>query len=156
MDRYTVISADCHAGADLLDYRPFLEARYHDAFDDWAASFVSPYGDLVQPDANRNWDSTRRMRELEADGVVDRDLREERGDADEREAGVLRQVAEVLHVAGRLARVDDGGGDEEAARVGVGDLEGLLDPVAGEPGREDAGGHAEAVHPLDELLGAEA
>ena len=70
MDRYTVISADCHAGADLLDYRPFLEARYHDAFDDWAASFVSPYGDLVQPDANRNWDSTRRMRELEADGVV--------------------------------------------------------------------------------------
>ncbi len=70
MDRYTVISADCHAGADLLDYRPFLEARYHDAFDEWAAAFVSPYGDLVQPDANRNWDSTRRMRELEADGVV--------------------------------------------------------------------------------------
>ena len=23
MDRYTVISADCHAGADLLDYRDF-------------------------------------------------------------------------------------------------------------------------------------
>jgi predicted TIM-barrel fold metal-dependent hydrolase len=70
VDRYTVISADCHAGADLLDYRPFLESRYHDAFDEWAASFVSPYGDLVQPDADRNWDSTRRMRELEADGVV--------------------------------------------------------------------------------------
>ena len=31
---------------------------------------MSPYGDLVQPDADRNWDSTRRMRELEADGVV--------------------------------------------------------------------------------------
>ena len=46
------------------------EARYHDAFDDWAAAFVSPYGDLVQPDADRNWDSNRRMRELEADGVV--------------------------------------------------------------------------------------
>jgi predicted TIM-barrel fold metal-dependent hydrolase len=70
MDRYTVISADCHAGADLLDYRPFLESKYHDAFDEWAATFVSPYGDLVQPDADRNWDSTRRMRELEADGVV--------------------------------------------------------------------------------------
>ena len=26
-ERYTVISADCHAGADLRDYRPFLEAR---------------------------------------------------------------------------------------------------------------------------------
>ena len=70
MDRYVVISADCHAGADLLDYRPYLEAKYRDAFDEWAANFVSPYGDLVRPDADRNWDSTRRMRELEADGVV--------------------------------------------------------------------------------------
>ena len=70
MDRYLVISADCHAGADLLDYRPYLESRYHAEFDEWAANFVSPYGDLVQPDADRNWDSTRRMRELEADGVV--------------------------------------------------------------------------------------
>ena len=70
VDRYIVISADCHAGADLLDYRPYLESRYHDDFDAWAASFVSPYGDLVRPDADRNWDSTRRMRELEADGVV--------------------------------------------------------------------------------------
>ena len=26
-ERYTVISADCHAGADLRDYRPFLEPR---------------------------------------------------------------------------------------------------------------------------------
>ena len=34
VDRYLVISADCHAGADLLDYRPYLESRYHDEFDD--------------------------------------------------------------------------------------------------------------------------
>ncbi len=70
MDRYTVISADCHAGADLRDYRAFLESRYHDVFDEWADSYVSPYGDLVRPDADRNWDSARRMRDLEADGVV--------------------------------------------------------------------------------------
>ncbi|MFA5885851.1 MAG: amidohydrolase family protein [Acidimicrobiia bacterium] len=68
--RYVVISADCHAGADLRDYRPFLEARHLDEFDAWADSYVSPYGDLVKPDADRNWDSTRRMRDLEADGVV--------------------------------------------------------------------------------------
>ncbi|GMU77482.1 MAG: hypothetical protein AMXMBFR46_02820 [Acidimicrobiia bacterium] len=68
--RYTVISADCHAGAALGDYRPFLEARWLDEYDAWAASYVSPYGDLVRPDADRNWDSTRRTRELEADGVV--------------------------------------------------------------------------------------
>jgi predicted TIM-barrel fold metal-dependent hydrolase len=70
MERYVVISADTHAGADLLDYRPYLESQYHDAFDRWAATFVSPYGDLVRPDADRNWDSARRMRELEADGIV--------------------------------------------------------------------------------------
>ncbi len=70
MDRYLVISADCHAGADLRDYKPFLEAKYHDDFDAWAESYINPFGDLVQPDANRSWDSTRRLRDLEADGVV--------------------------------------------------------------------------------------
>ncbi len=69
-DRYTVISADCHAGADLRDYKPFLESRHHGAFDDWADHYVSPFGDLAEPDADRNWDSDRRIRELEADGVV--------------------------------------------------------------------------------------
>jgi len=70
VERYTVISADCHAGADLRDYRPFLETRYHDAFDDWADNYVNPFGDLKKATAYRNWDSTRRMRELEDDGVV--------------------------------------------------------------------------------------
>ncbi len=70
MDRYIVISADCHAGADLRDYKPYLEARYHDDFDDWADHFVNPYGDLVKPDADRSWDSAKRVKELEDDGVV--------------------------------------------------------------------------------------
>lgn len=70
VDRYIVISADCHAGADLRDYKPFLEKKYHDAFDDWAAHYVNPFGDLEQPDANRSWDSSRRLRDLEADGIV--------------------------------------------------------------------------------------
>ena len=48
LDRYTVISADCHAGADLREYRPYLEAEYLDEFDDWADNYVSPFGDLVQ------------------------------------------------------------------------------------------------------------
>jgi len=70
MGNYVVISADTHAGADLLDYRPYLEARYHEAFDAWAATFVNPFTDLMRADADRNWNSTRRMAELEADGVV--------------------------------------------------------------------------------------
>ncbi|WJV49617.1 amidohydrolase family protein [Streptomyces flavofungini] len=69
-DRYTVISADCHAGADLLDYRPYLETRHHDAFDAWAATYVNPYEDLLADTADRNWNSERRLAELEADGIV--------------------------------------------------------------------------------------
>ena len=42
-DRYTIISSDCHAGADLLAYRPYLDPEYRDDFDDWAATFVNPY-----------------------------------------------------------------------------------------------------------------
>lgn len=70
MDRYTVISADCHAGADLLDYKPYLEKRYHDDFDAWAAGYVNPYEDLLADIADRNWNSGRRLAELTADGIV--------------------------------------------------------------------------------------
>ena len=70
MDRYTVISSDCHAGADLADYRPYLEARYHDEFDRWMASYDNPFRDLSAPDADRNWDSNVRQAALEADGIV--------------------------------------------------------------------------------------
>jgi predicted TIM-barrel fold metal-dependent hydrolase len=70
MDRYTIISADCHAGADLRDYRPFLESRYLDAFDAWADHYVNPFGDLKRPGAERSWDSALRLRELEEDGIV--------------------------------------------------------------------------------------
>lgn len=70
MHSYVVISADTHAGADLLDYRPYLESRFHDEFDAWAATFVNPFSDLLRKDADRNWDSARRMADLEADGVV--------------------------------------------------------------------------------------
>ena len=69
-DRYTVISSDCHAGADLLAYRDYLPAALHDDFDAWAPTFVNPFGDLDGPDADQNWDSTRRLRELAAEGIV--------------------------------------------------------------------------------------
>ncbi|WP_078893636.1 amidohydrolase family protein [Streptomyces sp. CT34] len=68
--RYTVISADCHAGADLLDYRPYLPSRYHEEFDAWAATYVNPHEDLLADTADRNWNSARRLAELEADGIV--------------------------------------------------------------------------------------
>ena len=38
MDRYLIISADGHAGADLLGYRPYLASRWHEEFDAWASN----------------------------------------------------------------------------------------------------------------------
>ncbi|MHB8671318.1 MAG: amidohydrolase family protein, partial [Acidimicrobiales bacterium] len=69
-ERYVIISADCHGGAELAEYRPYLERRHHDEFDAWAKTYAVPYEDLMGEDGNRNWDSERRLRELEADGIV--------------------------------------------------------------------------------------
>lgn len=69
-ERYLIISADCHGGGDLTDYRPYLDARYRDEFDAWAAAFENPYVDLTGVDGPRNWDSARRLKELEDDGIV--------------------------------------------------------------------------------------
>ena len=69
-DRYLVISSDGHAGADLLDYKPYLASRWHDEFDAWAQAYSNPFADLLQATAYRNWDSERRIAEQDADGVV--------------------------------------------------------------------------------------
>ena len=68
--RYVVISVDGHAGADLRDYKPYLESSLHDEFDAWADGYVNPFSDLVRPDANRNWDSGARQEAIEADGIA--------------------------------------------------------------------------------------
>ena len=70
MDRYTIVSADTHAGADVADYRPYLASAWHDEFDAWAASYVNPFADLLAPTAYRSWDSDRRVAEHETDGVT--------------------------------------------------------------------------------------
>lgn len=86
---HIVISADTHCGAALRDYKPYLERKYHDAFEEWAAHIereqeradalfagqgrstrnVGIDGDPVL-DADRNWNTERRLREQEADGVI--------------------------------------------------------------------------------------
>jgi predicted TIM-barrel fold metal-dependent hydrolase len=69
-DRYVIVSSDCHAGADLLDYREYLDPEYRDDFDQWAASYVSPFSDLTRPDADRNWNDAVRTDALDADGIA--------------------------------------------------------------------------------------
>jgi predicted TIM-barrel fold metal-dependent hydrolase len=70
IDRYVVISADTHAGADLRDYKAYLPARWHEEFDAWADSYSSPFDDLQIATAKRNWDSDFRLAELDADGIA--------------------------------------------------------------------------------------
>ena len=69
IDQYVVISSDTHAGADRLQYKDYLEAKWHDDFDVWAANYESPFDDLVDSTANQNWDSSLRMSILDADGI---------------------------------------------------------------------------------------
>jgi predicted TIM-barrel fold metal-dependent hydrolase len=85
-DHYVVISADNHCGGDLLDYEPYLPKRWHEEFHAWVATYKNPWEfmDPRFPDAKEdalllgtaswhsslNWDSPRRMRHLEGDGVA--------------------------------------------------------------------------------------
>jgi predicted TIM-barrel fold metal-dependent hydrolase len=82
-ERYAVISSDCHAGADLRDYKPFLAREWHDDFERWAAHFSDPWmqaeekiapGPIrmgaVSAGSSWNWESDTRMRALEEDGIV--------------------------------------------------------------------------------------
>lgn len=69
-ERYTIISADGHAGGDIQDYRPYLPATWHDEFDAWAASYVNPFADLLAATAYKNWDSDRRLAETSSDGIA--------------------------------------------------------------------------------------
>jgi hypothetical protein len=77
-----VISADGHAGADVLGYKPYLAAELHDEFNEWAASYSDPWGVIDQAtDADNrigpasfastvNWDSKKRLTLLEGQGIA--------------------------------------------------------------------------------------
>lgn len=69
-DRYILISSDCHAGGEISDYREYLPSKYHDDFDAWAASYVVEYEDLLGDLGERNWNSARRLADMESEGVV--------------------------------------------------------------------------------------
>jgi predicted TIM-barrel fold metal-dependent hydrolase len=69
-DHYVVISADCHGGGEIHEYRDYLASQYHDEFDAWVDSYDILFPDLLGDLGKRNWDSDRRMHDLEADGIV--------------------------------------------------------------------------------------
>src|SRR4051794_389496 len=67
---YAVISSDCHGGAQLLEYRDYLPSSLYDDFDVWARDYAIPFEDLRGPDADQNWSSERRLKEMDAEGVA--------------------------------------------------------------------------------------
>jgi len=69
-DRYTIITADSHAGGSHAQYREHLDPAYLEEFDAWRGKYRNPFKDLKDDRRQRNWDSERRWSELEADGVV--------------------------------------------------------------------------------------
>ena len=75
MDRMAIISVDGHVTAPRESFRDYVERQYLDAFDEWAAVLdrigVHNLGNL-QPDLGptSQWDSQRRVRDLEGQGVV--------------------------------------------------------------------------------------
>lgn len=93
MEGLLMISADCHAGALPDTYRHYLDPGYDDAYQRWlgdtemknrrkaehtgAAIYsdqaLEEFGEIEEVAAggvDGGWDSTRRLRELEADGTV--------------------------------------------------------------------------------------
>ena len=69
-DRYTIISADCHAGGNHAQYREYLDPAWVDEFDGWRGRYKNPFRDLQDDGRSRNWDDERRIREMDADGIV--------------------------------------------------------------------------------------
>jgi predicted TIM-barrel fold metal-dependent hydrolase len=68
--RYTLISADTHGGANHETYREYLDPKYRDEFDAWRDRYKNPFRDLHGKKRNQNWDDERRFEEQESDGVV--------------------------------------------------------------------------------------
>lgn len=69
-DRYTLVSADTHAGGSHAAYREYLDAEFRDDFDAWREKYRNPFRDLGDDRRLRNWDDEMRNRQQDEDGVV--------------------------------------------------------------------------------------
>ena len=69
-DRYTIISADGHAGGSHAQYREYLTKEMQEEFDAWRGKYKNPFRDLQDDGRTRNWDTERRNGDLDAEGVA--------------------------------------------------------------------------------------
>ena len=99
MDRYMMISQDCHAGAPWFVYRKFLDPQFREEYDRWVAEYADGSSALDQSQLDKvkpfqfetmgaarqleymeameksmghlgNWDPTVRARELDREGIA--------------------------------------------------------------------------------------
>lgn len=69
--RYTLISADTHAGGSHEQYREFLDPAFREDFDAWRGKYKNPWKDLRDTDLRvRNWDDARRDADQLQQGIV--------------------------------------------------------------------------------------
>ena len=68
--RYPVVSVDCHAGLCFDGYREYLDPVWRGPFDEWREGFVNRSARSVAGDRSRNWDSARRVADLDYEGVA--------------------------------------------------------------------------------------
>lgn len=83
---YIIVSADSHAGLPTEDYRPYLESKYHEAFDGFLAerhvqleamtrlgvrneAYAQSWYDEHEEALRGGWEASRRDLELDGDGV---------------------------------------------------------------------------------------
>ncbi|MFI1742030.1 amidohydrolase family protein [Streptomyces sioyaensis] len=84
---YLIISSDCHAGLPTEEYRPYLDARFHRAFDEFLGQRDARHAEAtrlgIRNDAfaerwfrdheeglRGGWDPAQRIKELDGDGVA--------------------------------------------------------------------------------------
>jgi len=69
-DHYVIVSADGHAGGSHEQYREYLDPAWRDEFDAWRGRYKNPFRDLQDDGRTRNWDSDRRLADLDAEGTA--------------------------------------------------------------------------------------
>ena len=83
-DRYTIISADAHAGLPCEEYRPYLDPRYFEAFDAFLAErqanrdvqmklnydYITSWETTHEEGLRGAYDAEQRDKEMDADGVA--------------------------------------------------------------------------------------
>ena len=87
MDPYTLVSADAHAGLPTEQYRTYLEAKYHDAFDEYLGTrdqqladqdamgtrneqFAKQWFEEHEEALAAGWDAIRRDQEMDTEGIA--------------------------------------------------------------------------------------